>query len=108
MSKRMVRYRIDLSKPPVLTEKQKTELLAIKNRPDSEIDFSDIPPLTEKFWKNAVRNPFYKPTKTSTTVRIDSDVLHWLRQQGRGYQSRINAILRREMLTALKTENTKT
>jgi uncharacterized protein (DUF4415 family) len=107
MSKRVVRYRIDLSKPPVLTERQKAELNAIKGRPDSEIDFSDIPPLTEKFWQNAVRNPFYKPTKTSTTVRIDSDVLHWLRAQGRGYQSRINAILRREMLTALKPDSSK-
>lgn len=49
-----------------------------------------------------MRNPFYRPTKTSTTVRIDSDVLMWLRSQGPGYQSRINAILRREMLASLK------
>ena len=45
---------------------------------------------------------FYRPTKTSTTVRIDSDVLAWLRSQGKGYQSRINAILRREMLASIK------
>jgi uncharacterized protein (DUF4415 family) len=45
---------------------------------------------------------FYKPVKTSTTVRIDADVLAWLRAQGKGYQSRINAILRREMLSSLK------
>jgi len=70
--------------------------------PDEAIDTSDIPPLTDEFWKNAVRNPFYKPTKTSTTVRIDSDVLAWLKSQGKGYQSRINAILRREMLTSLR------
>jgi uncharacterized protein (DUF4415 family) len=57
---------------------------------------------TTIFWKNAVRNPYYKPTKTSTTVRIDSDVLRWLRSQGKGYQSRTNAILRREMLASLK------
>ena len=50
--------------------------------------------------KNAVRGRFYRPTKTSTTVRIDSDVLAWLRAQGKGYQSRINAILRREMLAS--------
>jgi len=36
-------------------------------------------------------------------VRIDSDVLHWLRAHGKGYQSRLNAILRREMLASLKT-----
>jgi uncharacterized protein (DUF4415 family) len=71
--------------------------------PDAEIDTSDIPPLTDAFWKNAVRNPFYKPTKTSMTLRIDSDVLLWLKGQGKGYQSRINTILRREMLAALKS-----
>ena len=49
-----------------------------------------------------MRNPVYKPTKTSTTVRLDTDVLLWLRSQGKGYQSRINAILRREMLASLK------
>ncbi|SOE52114.1 hypothetical protein ODI_R3931 [Orrella dioscoreae] len=56
----------------------------------------------EDFWRHAVRGQFYKPTKTSTTVRIDSDVLAWLRSQGKGYQTRINAILRREMLASLK------
>jgi uncharacterized protein (DUF4415 family) len=71
-------------------------------RPDSEIDFSDIPPLTDDFWKNAVRGKYYKPTKTFTTVRNDSDVLAGLRAQGKGYQSRINAILRRKMLESLK------
>ncbi len=92
MSSKIVRYRVDLSRPPVLTEQQTAELRALKDRPDSEIDYSDIPQLTEEFWKNAVRNPFYRPTKAPTTVRIDSDVLHWLRSQGKGYQSRINAI----------------
>ncbi len=45
---------------------------------------------------------FYNPTKTSTTVRIDPDVLAWLKSQCKGYQSRINAIPRREMLASLK------
>ena len=71
-------------------------------RPNSAIDYSDIPPLNDAFWRNAVRNPVYKPIKTSTTVRLDTDVLLWLRSQGKGYQSRINAILRREMLASLK------
>ncbi|MEA1677665.1 BrnA antitoxin family protein [Nitrospirillum sp. BR 11163] len=87
---------------PPLTEEEKARLEALAERPDSEIDTSDIPELPDEFWKNAVRGRFYKPTKTSTTVRIDSDVLAWLRSQGKGYQSRINAILRREMLASLK------
>lgn len=102
MSKRTVEYAIDPASPARLTPAQKAELEALKALPDDAIDTSDIPPLMDAFWQNAVRNPFYRPTKTSTTVRIDSDVLLWLRGQGPGYQSRINAILRREMLAALK------
>jgi uncharacterized protein (DUF4415 family) len=103
MSKKYVRYEIDPANLPPLTEEQKADLAALAARPDEDIDYSDIPPLDEEFWKNAVRNPFYKPTKTSTTVRIDSDVLAWLKSQGKGYQTRINAILRREMLASLKS-----
>ena len=103
MKKKTVEYEIDLSRPPALTAAQKAELKALRVKPENKIDYSDIPPLPEDFWKKAVRNPFYRPTKTSTTVRIDSDVLHWLRAHGKGYQSRLNAILRREMLASLKT-----
>lgn len=104
MNTKLVRMDIDLENLPPLTEEEKAQLKALAERPDSEIDFSDIPELTEAFWKNAVRGRFYKPTKTSTTVRIDSDVLAWLRSEGKGYQSRINAILRREMLASLKVK----
>ncbi len=98
---KIVRYEIDLNNPPPLTDEQKARLDALAAMPDSEIDFSDIPPLTEDFWKNAVRNPFYKPTKTSTTVRLDSDVLAWFKRQGKGYQTRINSVLREAMLRSL-------
>jgi uncharacterized protein (DUF4415 family) len=99
----MVQYEIDLAHPPALTAAQRAEIASLKARPESEIDYSEIPPLGDAFWKNAARNPFYRPTKSSTTVRIDSDVLHWLRAQGTGYQSRINSILRREMLESLQS-----
>jgi uncharacterized protein (DUF4415 family) len=82
-----------------LTEERKSELDRLAERPDSEIDFSDIPEATEKFWLNAVRNPFYKPVKKQVTLRIDADILAWLRAQGEtGYQWRLNAALRRVML----------
>ena len=97
-----IQYRIDPQRLPAFTAEQATELDALKTAPESAIDCSDIPELDESFWKNAVPNPFYRPTKTSTTVRIDSDVLLWLRAQGRGYQTRINAILRKEMLAEFK------
>jgi uncharacterized protein (DUF4415 family) len=99
--RKTVRYEVDLNNLPPLTEKRKAELEALYEMPDDEIDYSDIPPLDDAFWKKAVRNPLYKPTKTSTTVRVDSDVLEWLKSQGKGYQTRINAILREAMLRSL-------
>ena len=95
-------FDVDLANLPPLTEAQEAELAALDALPDDEIDTSDIPPLTEEFWAEAVRGKYDRPTKTSTTIRIDSDVLAWLRGQGPGYQTRLNAILRREMLAALK------
>jgi uncharacterized protein (DUF4415 family) len=71
--------------------------------PDEAIDFSDIPELTEDFWKNAVRNPFYRPVKKQLTVRLDTDVIAWLQKKGTGYQTRLNALLRSAMLKELKS-----
>ena len=102
MSRKTVRHDIDLANLPALTAEQRGELEALAAKPDSAIDYGDIPPLDDAFWQNAVRNPVYRPTKTSTTVHLDTDVLLWLRSQGKGYQSRINAILRRAMLASLK------
>jgi uncharacterized protein (DUF4415 family) len=69
--------------------------------PRGEIDTTDIPPLTDEFFRRAVRNPFYRPLKQSTTVRIDADVLAWLKTQGPGYQTRINSLLRAAMDEAI-------
>ncbi len=81
-----------------LSARQKREIAKIAGRADSEIDYSDIPPLTEKFWQNAVRNPFYRPVKRQLTVRLDADVIAWLRLQGKGYQTRLNKLLRALMI----------
>ena len=59
---------------------------------DEDIDYSDIPELDEDFWKNA--KLVVPPGKKQLTIRLDADVLTWLKAQGKGYQSRINAILR--------------
>jgi uncharacterized protein (DUF4415 family) len=100
MKEKMVSHTLETLPP--LTETQKAELRTLFARPDSEIDYSDIPQLTEDFWENAVRGRFYKPVKRQITARVDADVLEWLKSQGKGYQSRINAILRREMLASVK------
>lgn len=95
----MVRYK--QGELPPLTEERKAELKALAERPDSEIDYSDIPPLSEAFWARAKPNPFFKPVKTPASVRIDADVLAWLKSPGKGYQTRMNAILREAMLRSL-------
>src|SRR5580704_19671955 len=81
-----------------LSAEQKRRLEAIAAMPDEMIDYSDIPPLDENFWKNAIRNPYYKPVKKQLTVRLDADLIAWLRNAGKGYQTRLNSILRQEML----------
>ncbi len=61
--------------------------------PDEEIDYSDIPKTDAAFWKNAtVVMP--EDRKTQVTIRLDPDVLRWFKDQGAGYQTRINAVLR--------------
>lgn len=97
----VVRHEVDPANPPPLTDVQKAELAALAMRSDSAIDYSDIPPLPDSFGQNAERGRFYKPVKQQITARVDADVLAWLKSQGKGYQGRINAILRREMLAAL-------
>jgi uncharacterized DUF497 family protein/uncharacterized protein (DUF4415 family) len=81
-----------------ITPKQRRHLAKLATGTDSKIDLSDIPELTEKFWRNAVRNPFYRPLKKQLTLRLDVDVVAWLRRQGKGYQTRANALLRTAML----------
>ena len=94
----MVRYK--QSELPSLSDLRKVELKELADQPDSEISFGDISPLDEAFWARAVANPFFKPIKTHASVRLDSDVMIWLKSQGKGYQTRMNAILREAMLRA--------
>ena len=59
--------------------------------PDDELDCSDIPELDASFWEKAeVR----MPNKTGIYIKLDTDVLEWMKSQGKGYQPRINAVLR--------------
>ena len=62
---------------------------------DAEIDYSDIPPLDKSFFTKATEA--WPPAKQQLTIRLDTDVLNWLRANGRGYQTRINRILRAAM-----------
>lgn len=82
----------------------KREIEALKRMPDSEVDFSDIPlqdPNDPK-WKNAVVGRFYRPIKKPIALRLDADLIAWLKAKGPGYQSRINEILRERMAAERK------
>ena len=75
MKKTPVKHSLHLADLPPLTDEQKAELRALAAQLDEAIDHGDVPSLPEAAWVEAVRGRFYRPTKTSTTVRIDSDVL---------------------------------
>jgi uncharacterized protein (DUF4415 family) len=94
-----------LSDNPIAAARMR-ELKKLADQPDSEIDLSDIPELTGEFWANAVRNPYYRPVKQQLTVRLDADVVAWLRRQGKGYQTRMNSVLREAMVGELKERKT--
>jgi uncharacterized protein (DUF4415 family) len=99
----MVRYsRKELNEK--CSNKQDAEierLLAKGTIPDDQLDLSDIPEVTD--WSNAVHhNQFYRPVKQQTSIRLDADVLAWFKAQGKGYQTRMNEILRQAMINEIK------
>jgi len=79
-----------LNKP--LTNRQRASLNRLAAKPDGEIDFSDIPQLTDQELAQMV--PFRLRSKTTLiSFRVQNDVLTWLKSKGPGHLSRINAIL---------------
>ena len=79
-----------------ITDKKLAEIKAFKNT-----DFSDCPILTEEQlaqFKPSHLRGMYKPIKKTVNVRLDADVIEWLKSAGDGYQTRMNSILRRAML----------
>ena len=87
----MKRYRLDPRKPRQLTPAEVRRLDAMP------IDYSDIPPLGDEFFAKAAEA--WPPAKRQLTIRLDADVLDWLKANGRFYQTRINRILRAAMET---------
>ena len=75
-----------------LSPAQKDELKRLQALPDDEIDTGDIP--ESRDWTGARRGLFYRPIKQQLTLRLDADLVDWFKQNGTGYQTRINAALR--------------
>jgi uncharacterized protein (DUF4415 family) len=82
---------------PKLSDRELRRLKALSKLPDSEIDLSDIPEITPEMFRNAIRGNPYLRKKQQLTVRLDADVLDWLKGMGRGYQTKLNALLREAM-----------
>lgn len=85
----MKRFQLDPKKPRQLNPAEARRLNA------TPIDYSDIPPLGDEFFTKA--KAAWPPAKQQLTIRLDADVLDWLKANGRGYQTRINRILRAAM-----------
>lgn len=70
----------------------KTDWERLAKMEDEDIDTSDIPELDDTFFQNAeLRVPVKKPV----TLRLDADVLEWFKAGGKGYQTKINQLLRK-------------
>lgn len=90
----------DVKKLPKLSAEEIAEIMNFQNK-----DFSDCPKQTAKELSmfrphSELREGMYKPTKTDVHLKIDSDVLEWFKQQGKGYQTKINAVLRQVYIAA--------
>ena len=78
------------------TKEQKRDIAAIAAKKDPEIDFSDIPPVID--WSGAEIGKFHRPAKKPVTMRLDADIIDWLKAEGPGYQTKANRLLRRAMM----------
>jgi len=86
---------------PPLDGVEKEKLRKIAALPDTQIDLDDMPELTVEQLAAMERGKLYRPIKKQITARLDADVLHWLKSKGKGYQTRMNDLLRAAMLNDL-------
>lgn len=86
------------------TPEYKASIKRLAAMKDEDIDYSDIPPLTDEQLAGMVRADQYRPVKRTVTMRVDADVLEWLKGKsgGSGYQTQLNALLRGLMLREAK------
>ena len=80
---------------------RKQEIATIAAKTDATIDFSDMPEVLD--WADAEVGLFYRPVKRPVTIRLDEDVIDWLKSYGRGYQTKANLLLRHAMESSRQT-----
>lgn len=76
-----------------LRNTSRTNWRALESMNDEEIDYSDIPPLTEEFFQKAtLRVP---APQAPQLVQIEPEILEWFQSQSGEYKTLINSVLRR-------------
>jgi uncharacterized protein (DUF4415 family) len=90
-----------------LSKAERAELESLAALPDNRIDTADIPELPKTMWRNGmVMGKFYRPVKRPVTMRLDADVIEWLKakagREGRGYQTAANQLLRSRMISEFR------
>jgi len=90
-----------------LNKKQKKQIAAIAVKKDADIDLTDMPEVLD--WSKAEIGKFYRPTKKPVTIRLDTDVISWLKSYGRGYQTKTktNMLLRHAMKSSVRAKTEK-
>ncbi len=81
-----------------LTREQKRDIAAIATKRNEDIDLSDMPEVVD--WSGAEIGKFYRPPKIPVTMRLDADVVEWLKAYGKGYQTKANLLLRHAMVSS--------
>jgi uncharacterized protein (DUF4415 family) len=81
----------------------KTNYKKINKLSDSDINYSDIPETDEEFWSDA--QILFPSKKTHLSIRLDDDIISWFKQFGRGYQTKINAVLRSYISSTQKAQS---
>lgn len=80
------------------TPEQRRQIAAVAAQKDADIDLAEMPEVVD--WRGAEVGRFYRPPKKPVTLRLDQDIVDWLKSYGRGYQTRVNALLRYAMESA--------
>ena len=79
-----------------LIKNRKRQIASIAVKKDADIDLSEMPEVLD--WSGAEIGKFYRPSKQPVTMRLDTDIVGWLKSYGRGYQTRVNILLRHAMM----------
>ena len=88
-----------------MSTSSKTNYKRINKLSDKDIDYSDIPETDEEFWSDA--DILFPTNKTHVSIRLDDDIISWFKQFGRGYQTKINSVLKSYISSVQKKQTQK-